>query len=75
MKDRMNFSSQTERPEFESHYSGLGIEPVTYILSNELGFCEGNIIKYVSRYKQKNGLQDLIKARRYLDILISKHNE
>lgn len=51
------------------HYQ-LAIQPVEYITRNGLGFCEGNVVKYVSRYKQKDGMKDLIKARHYLDMLI-----
>ena len=72
--DRMKFtehSNDTEsRPGFEYHYAFLTIEPAEYILRNDIGFCEGNVIKYVSRWQHKNGVQDLIKARRYLDLLI-----
>ena len=53
-----------------SHYSNMPIEPIAYILANNIGFSEGNIIKYVSRWKVKNGIEDLKKARHYLDILI-----
>lgn len=54
----------------QTHYTANGIEPLDYITANSLSFVEGNIIKYVSRYKRKNGLEDLIKARVYLDRLI-----
>ena len=37
-----------------------------------MDFCEGNVIKYVSRYKEKNGIEDLEKAKHYLQILINK---
>ena len=53
-----------------SHYKDKLIQPVEYIHANNLGFCEGNVIKYVTRYKDKNGIADLEKARHYLDILI-----
>ena len=43
-----------------------------YIVKNELGWNEGNIVKYVSRWKRKNGLEDLQKAREYLDRLIER---
>lgn len=46
------------------------IQPWDYITLNRLGYLEGNIIKYVTRYKEKNGLQDLQKAKHYLDKLI-----
>lgn len=52
-----------------SHYKTV-IEPWDYIVANNLGYLEGNIVKYVSRYKNKNGLQDLEKALHYLEKLI-----
>ena len=53
-----------------SHYKDLNIQPIEYILSNNIGYVEGNVIKYVSRWQSKNGIQDLKKARHYLDLLI-----
>ena len=52
------------------HYSKLAIQPVTYINANGLNYLQGNVIKYVTRYKDKNGLQDLEKARHYVEMLI-----
>ena len=52
-----------------THYEGT-IEPIDYIEANGLGFSEANVIKYVTRYKKKNGVEDLRKARWYLDRLI-----
>ena len=52
-----------------SHYQ-LAIEPWDYITANNLGYLEGNVVKYVSRYKDKNGKQDLEKAIHYLEKLI-----
>lgn len=52
------------------HYKKMAIQPTEYIAKNGLGYIEGNIIKYISRYKSKNGLEDLKKARHYLDMLI-----
>ena len=57
------------------HYTGKAIQPLDYILNNEMNFCEGNIIKYVTRYKEKNGVEDLRKARVYLDALIEYYNK
>lgn len=51
------------------HYQ-LAIEPWDYITSNNIGYLEGNVIKYVSRYKSKNGREDLEKAIHYLEKLI-----
>ena len=56
------------------HYTELGIEPWDYIIKNNLGYLEGNIIKYVSRYKKKGGREDLLKARTYLDKLLETNN-
>ena len=52
------------------HYSKLAIQPVTYINANGLSYLQGNIIKCITRYKDKNGLQDLEKAKHYIDMLI-----
>ena len=51
-----------------SHYTELKISPLEYIMENEGEFtwCIANVIKYVSRYKKKNGLEDLKKAQWYL---------
>lgn len=54
------------------HYKNYAIQPVDYILSNEIPFCEANIIKYVTRWKDKGGVVDLRKAEHYLQILISR---
>ena len=53
------------------HYKTMAIQPVEFIHGNNLGFCEGNVIKYVTRWKSKGGIEDLKKARHYLDMLIS----
>jgi len=53
-----------------SHYKSMQIQPIEYILKNGIPYAEGNVIKYVSRWKSKNGIEDLRKARHYLDILI-----
>jgi len=53
-----------------SPYKNIVIQPVEFIERNNLGFCVGNIIKYVCRYKDKNGIEDLKKARHYIDLLI-----
>lgn len=52
------------------HYKDMAIQPVEYIHRNGIGFCEGAIIKYVSRWRKKNGVEDLKKARHFLDLLI-----
>lgn len=52
-----------------SHYL-KAIQPWDYIAANGLNFFEGNIVKYVTRWRQKGGVEDLRKARHYLDKLI-----
>ena len=52
------------------HYKGKTIQPWDYIAAQNLGYFEGNIVKYVSRWKVKGGVDDLKKARHYLDKLI-----
>ena len=54
------------------HYSKYKIEPITFILANDLDFAQGNIIKYVLRYRDKNGLEDLQKAKQNIEFLIKK---
>jgi hypothetical protein len=51
----------------------LPIQPVEYIHANALGYFEGNVIKYVSRWRKKNGMADLEKAKHYLELLIELH--
>jgi len=53
-----------------THYKGKTIQPWDYIAANDIGYFEGNIIKYVSRWRDKGGVDDLKKARHYLDKLI-----
>ena len=52
------------------YYGKYEVKPIDFIVDNNLPFAEGNIVKYVVRWKQKNGVEDLKKARVYLDKLI-----
>lgn len=54
----------------QPHYTQFKIQPLDFIEANGLGYHVGNIVKYVCRYKKKNGKEDLLKARDYLDRLI-----
>ena len=58
-----------------AHYIANKIEQIDFIIENNFNFCEGNVIKYISRYKRKNGIEDLKKARQYIDFLIKKEVE
>ena len=52
------------------HYSKLAIQPAVYAEQNKLSYLQGNIIKYVTRFKDKGGKQDLLKAMHSIKILI-----
>lgn len=52
------------------HYRVMVIQPAEYAQRNGLGYCEGNVVKYVSRHRSKHGRQDLEKAIHYLRLLI-----
>lgn len=52
------------------HYQSLEIQTWDYILANNIPYMEGNIIKYLTRHRTKNGIEDLYKAKHYLEKLI-----
>lgn len=52
------------------HYKSLKIQPIEFIHANGIPFAEGNVIKYVSRWRAKGGLADLEKAKHFLELLI-----
>lgn len=58
-----------------SHYKDLKIQPVEYITANNIPYMEGNVIKYVTRWREKGGLRDLEKAKHYLEMLIEMQNQ
>lgn len=53
------------------HYKKLKIQPVEYIHANSIPYFEGNVIKYVTRWRGKGGIKDLEKAKHVIDLLIS----
>ena len=53
-----------------THYKSYAIQPIEYIMKNNLNYCQANIIKYATRYKDKNGKEDLLKIKHYVDLLI-----
>ena len=52
-----------------NHYKGK-IDVIEFCMMNNVPFCEGNVIKYVYRWRNKNGVEDLLKAREYIDRLL-----
>ena len=65
-----NMSEANKMQVAGSHYKQKSIQPWDYIAANELGYFEGNIVKYVSRWRDKGGVDDLRKAQHYLQKLI-----
>lgn len=53
-----------------SHYKKYKIQPVEYAMANSLNYCQANAVKYVTRYKDKGGIEDLKKAIHNIQILI-----
>lgn len=62
----------SEEPTHPKHYSECAIEPIDYIAENKLGFLEGNVVKYVTRHRQKNGAEDIHKAIYYLQEILKR---
>jgi len=62
--------SALETQEGGDHYKSMTIQPVEFIHANGLGYFEGAVIKYMCRWRRKNGIEDLRKARHYIDLLI-----
>jgi hypothetical protein len=50
------------------HYKNYIIQPVEFIVKNDIAFLEANVIKYVCRHRAKNGLEDLEKAEHYIQL-------
>ena len=59
-----------QRQEGGQHYKDNAIQPIVYIHANGLGFCAGNVVKYITRYKDKNGAEDVRKAIHYCQLLL-----
>ena len=54
------------------HYTNKEIETIDYIIGNGLTYCEGNVVKYITRWRSKGGIDDLKKAKVYIDFIIEK---
>lgn len=73
--DEVVYQSPLEKQIDGNHYKLQEIQPIEYILANRLGFCEGNVVKYITRYSLKNGVRDLEKAKHYIEFLIEDYNK
>lgn len=60
-----------ERQVGGSHYSKYAIQPVDFIMKNDIPFAEGNVIKYTVRHKDKNKKQDIFKALHYIELILN----
>lgn len=69
LREDMRRESANDRQVDGSHYRELSIQPVEFILANELNYLEGNILKYICRHRTKGGAADLDKAMHYLEML------
>lgn len=69
-----HYDEQREASQVGGRHYKSAIQPIDYIDANSLGFHEGNVVKYVTRWRKKDGLQDLLKARDYLDRLIKRES-
>ena len=73
MSDELTYGEVLAKQVGGTHYK-LAIQPVEFIVKNDIPFREANVIKYVVRHKNKNGVEDLMKARHYLDMIIEDYN-
>ena len=64
--------SALDRQVSGNHYKKMTIQPLEYALENGLGICEHAVVKYVSRWRDKGGVDDLRKAIHYCEILIER---
>lgn len=74
--DKINYSILSGETCFSNiqvggnHYKKLVIQPTEYAYKNKLDFFQGNVVKYITRFRDKNGLEDLKKAKHFIDLLI-----
>lgn len=57
-----------------SHYKEMDIQPGEFIRANNLGWYEGNAVKYICRHKLKGGREDIEKAIHYLELALEEYN-
>jgi len=57
------------------HYKNLVIQPVEYITANNLSYLQGSVIKYITRYQDKNGVEDLQKAIHFIKMMIQEEED
>jgi hypothetical protein len=75
VEDEVLYESSMNRQVGGNHYKKHAIQPIEYIMGNSLGFCEGNIVKYITRWRDKGGIKDLEKIKQYVDFLIEQERK
>ena len=60
----------TDTQEGGTHYKDMAIQPIQFIHANNLDFLQGNVVKYVTRHKSKNGAADIRKALHYCQLIL-----
>jgi len=68
----MNIKSAKDKQIMGTHYKDCPIQPIDYIVDNGLGWCEGNIVKYITRHNKKGGEEDIKKVIHYAELLLEK---
>ena len=75
--EKYNQFAEKRRKEIENKinpsYYGTGLDVIDFCQKNNLDFMQGNVIKYVTRYKEKNGKEDLLKAKEYINRIIKEN--
>lgn len=71
MDANLSMSAALEKQVGGNHYKKIKIQPIEYILANDLPFVEGSIIKYATRWRDKGGIEDLKKIIHYAEFLIA----
>lgn len=75
LKEKRGVKPEGKKQIGGNHYSKMAITPTNYILANNIGWLEGNAIKYISRHQDKNGIEDLQKAIHYIELIIEKERQ
>ena len=70
MSDPAKIQSAMDTQVGGGHYKGMKIQPMEYSMANSLDACQHTAIKYISRFRNKGGIQDLEKAKHCIDMLI-----
>ena len=75
--EKYNQFAEKRRKEIENKinpsYYGTGLDVIDFCQKNNLDFMQGNVIKYVTRYKEKNGKEDLLKAMKYIERMLKEN--